>query len=566
MRKILSIIISALMIVLLVGCSNSNNNSSEYVAPTGANENSESERVTEALTEAATEVPTEGIGEKLSEYKPIDTFANGFIWVEYKKDKKGLMNDSGKIVYSVSKDAQTNPVLEDGYTFFNLKNDKLYTNTIIDKEGKETFTLQDTDDEAFKIWAQGDGIFLVSQQQSGFADIKYNIYTINSQGEMIGTKKEAEKQPTSVTYIGNKMFFISFEQYGKSDFNVLNCNNDNYYLLNGSRNYYPIYNGTGYIFSLIYHDSEFRYENYYGSITYDDISSEQAWKNWQSNHSTDIKTYDKLKKDLDYIQEGYRIDKSKEQSYIVGYDDKYIELPKFPETTSVEEFDVFSGGYLPIFLKGADSKFYVTIVDTSGKQKYEPVKISEANWFSGFSRFCSNGSVLVFENKQYNLVDVSGNLKQLSINPSGNVQGYDGNYVYHSKGIWNLNDNKELTAYFPIKSNTGFNSSDDSSVDSTANQKNYIIKNDFSIIGKWKNVGTYTFGQAQKGSIISFDGTNCNFFSPKDTYAFYKNGDNYKLDCTSPLADTVSFTVKIVDENNIDVFNVSDIVELKRVS
>lgn len=96
--------------------------------------------------------------------------------------------------------------------------------------------------------------------------------------------------------------------------------------------------------------------------------------------------------------------------------------------------------------------------------------------------------------------------------------------------------------------------------------KEYIVLPSFSIIGKWKNVGEYTFGQSQKGSIISFDGTNCNFFSPKDTYAFYKNGDNYKLDCTSPLADTVSFTVKIVDENNIDIFNGTDIIELKRVN
>ena len=100
----------------------------------------------------------------------------------------------------------------------------------------------------------------------------------------------------------------------------------------------------------------------------------------------------------------------------------------------------------------------------------------------------------------------------------------------------------------------------------TETQKSYLNVSDYSIVGKWKNVGEYTFGQAQKGAIIVFDGVNCNFFSPRDTYAFYKNGDNFRLDCTSPLADTVSFTVKIIDENNIDIFNGSDIVELKRVN
>lgn len=50
MKKVLSIVISAVMIASLVGCSNSNNNSSEYVAPTGANGSIETEQVTEVTT------------------------------------------------------------------------------------------------------------------------------------------------------------------------------------------------------------------------------------------------------------------------------------------------------------------------------------------------------------------------------------------------------------------------------------------------------------------------------------------------------------------------------------
>ena len=48
--SVLSIVISAVMIASLVGCSNSNNNSSEYVAPTKANESSKAKRVTEEPT------------------------------------------------------------------------------------------------------------------------------------------------------------------------------------------------------------------------------------------------------------------------------------------------------------------------------------------------------------------------------------------------------------------------------------------------------------------------------------------------------------------------------------
>ena len=88
----------------------------------------------------------------------------------------------------------------------------------------------------------------------------------------------------------------------------------------------------------------------------------------------------------------------------------------------------------------------------------------------------------------------------------------------------------------------------------------------FSIEGKWKNVGTYTFGQVDNGGIVSFDGTYCNLYSPRDTYAFYKDGDSYSLDTTSLLGEPTSFTVKIVDKDNIDVYYVSDYLELTRVS
>ena len=89
---------------------------------------------------------------------------------------------------------------------------------------------------------------------------------------------------------------------------------------------------------------------------------------------------------------------------------------------------------------------------------------------------------------------------------------------------------------------------------------------DFSIEGKWKNVGSDTFGQVQENSIVVFDGTYCNFYSPKDTYAFYKDGSQYRLDCTSFLfSETLSFTVKVMDKDNIEIKNGNDTLTLKRV-
>lgn len=89
----------------------------------------------------------------------------------------------------------------------------------------------------------------------------------------------------------------------------------------------------------------------------------------------------------------------------------------------------------------------------------------------------------------------------------------------------------------------------------------------FSIEGKWKSVGNTGFGQAQPGSIVNFNGTNCNFFSPSDTYAFYKSGSSYILDVTSMLtSQNLSCKVNIIDNNNIEITYGSTVTKLKRMN
>ena len=54
----------------------------------------------------------------------------------------------------------------------------------------------------------------------------------------------------------------------------------------------------------------------------------------------------------------------------------------------------------------------------------------------------------------------------------------------------------------------------------------------FSIVGTWKSVGAEGWGQAQPGSVIQFGNGQANLYSPRDTYALYKDGDVYKLTVT----------------------------------
>ena len=87
----------------------------------------------------------------------------------------------------------------------------------------------------------------------------------------------------------------------------------------------------------------------------------------------------------------------------------------------------------------------------------------------------------------------------------------------------------------------------------------------FSIEGKWKNTGTATYNQIQSGSIIVFNGNECNVLSPRDTYALSKEGDKYRLDLTALLGGDVSLYINVVDNDHIELDTPQGLVTLTRV-
>ena len=89
----------------------------------------------------------------------------------------------------------------------------------------------------------------------------------------------------------------------------------------------------------------------------------------------------------------------------------------------------------------------------------------------------------------------------------------------------------------------------------------------FNIEGNWKNTSNTTYGQMQSGAVISFDGEHCNVVSPYDTYAFYKSGGRYYLDCaTAMFAETISFRVKVKSRNDIIIETDNGPVKLRKVA
>lgn len=90
----------------------------------------------------------------------------------------------------------------------------------------------------------------------------------------------------------------------------------------------------------------------------------------------------------------------------------------------------------------------------------------------------------------------------------------------------------------------------------------------FSIEGTWKSIGDTGWGQAQPGALVQFSDGQANLYSPQDTYAFGKDGDDYVLEVTGLLGGTSRFLVTVVDKDNIELRTGADSapsVTLKRV-
>ncbi len=243
----------------------------------------------------------------------------------------------------------------------------------------------------------------------------------------------------------------------------------------------------------------------------------------------------------------------------------------------------FLNGYCVLAIRNPDGAPYLTVIDENGNQIFSPIKYPDAyrnlSWDSyGRGYVSENCFVLTDEsNPLYYQAARTGNFG-IYITLEGEVidSGYDSVCPFSDGYSLVYKDNGYYRSYYFLNTafddafpQAGVGNADDlmeqSNQSHQITEKTYITMNNFSIEGKWKSVGSYGFGQAQPGAIVAFDGTNCNFFSPSDTYAFYADGDDYRLECTSFMStSTAAFTVKIIDSDHIDVYYGDNVTELQR--
>ena len=94
----------------------------------------------------------------------------------------------------------------------------------------------------------------------------------------------------------------------------------------------------------------------------------------------------------------------------------------------------------------------------------------------------------------------------------------------------------------------------------------------FRIEGQWEkaedNCTARTISKDMKedNTIIFFNGSNCNFSSPFETYRFQKIKGSYFLTISNILYDKVTFRVNVLDNDHIEISGDGAVVKLERIA
>lgn len=440
--------------------------------------------------------------------------------------------------------------------------------TIINEYGDVLFDSSNDPDKdvTYHYLGSGDGVYLVEKRKKNFTTNESYLVEMDRLGTIIYEQRLSSEMSSlgKAEYLGDALFKIDSLVYDKNSkkiktvgVSIIDVISSEETLVRSVNNDYVVNT------KALYSEEE---EIITDNTTKVDIGIYAAYGEGLFNY---VKDYSNTTKGI--------------------YDYKGNLLVAYPKEWEILHADRFSGGYAALKLRGADKKAYVTVVDKKGEMLYDPVLADGLldSWH-GYVWAEKGGDRIILDTEgkeiskermkeqyeDFTLLYVSAPGVSFDVTVREGFEILDKEYVGTNgksiKTIYKVSNFKEIadkninpSGVQGTQPSTSVNSQ---SSNASATQRDYKNIDNFNIKGKWKNVGTGTFGQAQSGAIISFDGKNCNFFSPNDTYAFYKKGSDYTLDCTSPLSSTVTSTVKIVDENNIDIIRGSTIIELKRVS
>lgn len=578
-----------LFCVLFSGCGNSGDISPTIEDNTDVWENDTEYEATDADYEEDTYEEPEEVVLETYPFTKLRPFSEERAWVNFNKDGNiytGIIDTNGKLLYQAAGEFFYVSSFDGGTAFYRETPEETSPCGIIDLDGNVLFDSQITPNGGYLILGYGEGHFFAVQHIQNFDTNEWRYGTIDKNGNILNemTTDAGEEKPERdlVTYnlgqwIGDKALCSVIKYIG-----------ENYIAF--PRGLYNISTGTFSLFEISSATCHYDYVEAVGD--FQDGYVGVAIRNVLSSSRPICVAINKNYSGISDIDR--RIRGNKESIYSeglvwmngggilddlpnTGYYDKdwnlIIPLDQYNENGI--KGGPFRNGYAAVRMTGADDEMYVSVIGKDGKFAYSPIKISSIVDDIGNSvdlnlNDSSSGYIQVTSGEGKKIVAPDGTVYTPGVDDLSMLEGLsfgsisEGFVIMGSEG-----DDSDITPYYvSLDTNTIIDSvkvtsadtdivEDGSWSDETSEDSSYIIPDSYDITGKWKSVGESGFGQAQPGAIVVFDGNNCNFYSPNDTYAFYKEDDRYVLDVTSVLGESLSQTVNIIDDDNIEIAGAS---------
>lgn len=504
-------------------------------------------------------------------FTKLRPFSEERAWVNFDKDGityTGIIDTDGKLLYESEGDFFYVSQFLDGTTFYRESSEETSPCGIIDLDGNVLFESQITSDGGYLILGYGKEHFFVISHIQNFDTDEWQYGTLDKNGTILNSMQTDTDNAIANEniYDGDdwRPFPVWINQ--KECCSIIKYIGENYIALPvglynvSTAHFAPFYSSKdNYMYTSAIAIGDFQ-DGYTvavidktagGSCSYtinkdyqgpQDIISQYARNDNRSIYSEGlIWTYSSY----DYAEK-------------TGYYDKdwncIISMKKYDDAFGYP----FKGGYAGITMTGADGGCYATILNKKGDFMYSPIMVDSG-------KDAENGYFQVVIDGEKKIIDPEGTIYTPGVDDLSILKGLTFGDVSEGFIIMDSEeDESDATSYYvsldtntiidSVKAaSTDMDTVEDESLDGEASDNSYIIPDSYDLTGKWKSIGESDFGQAQPGAIVIFDGSRCNFYSPSDTYAFYYDGDKYVLDVTSPLGESLSWTVNIIDDNNIKI-------------
>lgn len=421
MKKLTYLSISlGLCVAVLAGCSLKK----EAVKEVESVEPQEIESVVKpAESEKPSEEEPEQVGVTVPIVEVVSPFKEGYAWVR-SEDTLYAINKDGVAIYSTPY-VESGAIVSYGSSFYDgvaavaIPNASGGPNRIdiIDTEGKVLYSIEDSENETHTLLLAAKGVYVIKNTVSSFSENGSNLTFIDKAGNEVMSKIELASDDGVFVPFDSSLDTAYMGNIYSGNVNDLQYAEENIFAFM-----------TYYQFPIFFYNADTReVMNFPDSITFmerwvsvaSDYQNEESFKAYldagNKRIPANINSFASGSSDKESDVRFYNFNSGKAVAVTKDGKASVVDLITGEKLFDCQDYgdDVkyilnisnvgckVYGDCVQVVLKGADGAYYVTVLDMSGKQLYEPVKIESGNYLEEDLLVLGNGYFYEYTSKKF---------------------------------------------------------------------------------------------------------------------------------------------------------------------